>query len=139
MLPIMQLILISRTLLRRTASREEIISKSGAERDLEADQQTANEISKETVLETGREASPEIVEAEVTKEAGEILVETGEILAEAGEILAEKKEEITLETIQETISVEENLVTIFTEEVLETDMIETILKTILTRTVPMTV
>ena len=38
----------------------------------------------------------------MTKEAGEILVEIGEILAEAGEILAEKKEEITLETIQET-------------------------------------
>ena len=39
MLPLMQLILISRrTLLGRAASREEIIRKSRAERDLEADQ-----------------------------------------------------------------------------------------------------
>ena len=93
MLPLMQLILISRrTLLGRAASREEIIRKSGAERDLEADQETAKEISQEAVLETGREASPKITEAEVTREAGEILVGTGEILAETGEILAETGE-----------------------------------------------
>ena len=147
MLPLMQLILISRrTLLGRTASREEIIRKSGAERDLEADQHTAKEISQEAVLETGREASPKIAEVEVTQEAGEILAKTGEILAETGEtlaevgeIIAEIKEEITLETVQETVSTEADLMTVFTEEALETVLIGTVPVTVMIEIIPVTV